>query len=193
MSRIEEILFFWFGEPRDDKTYYEERSKLWFTPDPNFDQAIRDRFLVDYQLAAERKLMEWSDTPRSSLALILLLDQFPRNMFRGNPRAFATDPLACEIATLVVQSGTDQRLLPVERMFVYMPFMHSEDLVRQQRSVHLFQQLAQLCPYLNSVSYAVQHRETVERFGRFPHRNAILGRPSTLDEAEFLKRSESSS
>ncbi|MBM4257252.1 MAG: DUF924 domain-containing protein [Deltaproteobacteria bacterium] len=153
---------------------------------------MRDHFFVDYQLAADRQLMDWQQTPHSGLALIVLLDQFPRNMFRGDPRAFATDPLAREVATHLIQHNLDQQLLPVERSFVYMPFMHSEVLADQQRSVTLFRQLAQERPYLNSVSYALKHQEIIERFGRFPHRNAVLGRSSTPEEVEFLQQPGSS-
>lgn len=192
LSRGEEILAFWFSEPRDDKDYYEERSAIWFSVDPQFDQKIRDRFTTDYQAAAERKLMDWQDTSRQGLALLLLLDQFPRNMFRGEPRAFATDPLAREVATHLTQAGLDRQLLPVERSFVYLPFMHSENLEDQQRSVALFRQLAQEREYVNSVSYAIRHLQIVERFGRFPHRNAILGRLSTPEELEFLQQPDSS-
>jgi uncharacterized protein (DUF924 family) len=191
MSQAEEILSFWFAEPRDDQAYYEERHQLWFARNPQFDQEIRDRFTSDYQLAAQRKLMNWQELPRSGLALVILLDQFPRNMFRGDPRAFATDPLAREVATVLVERVTDRQLLPVERMFVYLPFMHSENLTHQRQSVALFQQLAQECPYLDSRSYATRHKESIERFGRFPHRNVILGRLSTPEEIEFLQQPES--
>jgi uncharacterized protein (DUF924 family) len=192
MSRAEEILSFWFAEPQDNKAYYEERHSLWFTADPQFDQEIRDRFTSDYQTAAKRKLMGWKEMPRTGLALVILLDQFPRNMFRDDPRAFATDPLAREVAIALIQRGDDQLLFPVERMFVYLPFMHSEDLIHQRQSVVLFQQLAQQRAYLDSMSYAIRHREIIERFGRFPHRNAILGRLSTPEEVEFLQQPGSS-
>lgn len=192
LSRGEEILAFWFGEPRDDKDYYEERSSIWFSADPQFDQEIRDRFATDYQAAAERKLMDWQDTAHSGLALIILLDQFPRNMFRGEPRAFATDSLAHEVATHLTQANLDRQLLPVERSFVYMPFMHSENLEDQRQSVVLFRQLAQEREYVNSVSYAIRHLQIIERFGRFPHRNAILGRLSMPEELEFLQQPDSS-
>jgi len=192
MSRAEDILAFWFDEPQDNQAYCEERRQLWFGQAPQFDQEIRDRFTTDYQLAAERQLMDWQEVPRPALALIILLDQFPRNMFRGDPRAFATDPLAREVATVLVQGGADRQLLPVERMFVYLPFMHSENLTHQQQSVALFQQLAQERPYLDSRSYAIGHKEIIERFGRFPHRNTILGRPSTVEESEFLQQPGSS-
>ena len=188
MSRVEEILFFWFGQPRDDKAYYEGRHSLWFTPDLQFDQAIRDRFTDDYQLAAEQKLRDWQNTPRSGLALILLLDQFPRNMFRNDPRAFASDPLAREAAAHLIDAGQDQQLLPVERMFIYLPFMHSEALADQRQSVALFRQLVQEREYLGSLAYALKHLEIIERFGRFPHRNIALGRSSTSEEQEFLRQ-----
>ena len=124
--------------------------------------------------------------PRSGLALVLLLDQFPRNMFRSTPRAFATDTMAREVATHLIHTGVDRQLLPVERAFVYMPFMHGETPADQHASVALFQQLAQEREYLTFVTFAIKHREVIDRFGRFPHRNAILGRPSTPEEAAFL-------
>jgi uncharacterized protein (DUF924 family) len=192
MSRSEEILLFWFGEPRDDKAYYDEWHSRWFTPNPQFDQEIRERFAVDYQKAAARQLADWQEEPRSGLALVLLLDQFSRNMFRGQPRAFATDALAREAATHLTQSNCDRRLLPIERAFVYMPFMHSETLADQRRSVELFRQLAQERDYLGFVTYAIQHLEVIERFGRFPHRNTILGRSSAPAEVEFLAQPGSS-
>jgi uncharacterized protein (DUF924 family) len=113
-------------------------------------------------------------------------------MFRGEPRAFVTDALAREITTQMLRLQADQQLHPVERLFVYLPLMHSEDLADQQRSVALFQELARDNPLVNSVSYATRHLEIIERFGRFPHRNAILGRPSTAEESEFLQQPGSS-
>jgi uncharacterized protein (DUF924 family) len=194
MSRVNDILTFWFGVPQDDKAYYDEWHTRWFTPNPNpqFDQEVRERFMDDYQWAAERQLMEWQAASRSGLALVILLDQLPRNMFRGTPQAFATDALAREVATHLIQAGFDQRLLPIERAFVYMPFMHSETLADQQYSVELFQQLAQEREYLSFVTYAIEHLEVIKRFGRFPHRNAILRRPSTPEETEFLTQPGSS-
>jgi uncharacterized protein (DUF924 family) len=194
MSRVNEILSFWFGEPQDSEAYYKERLSVWFTPKPHFDQEIKDRFGTDYQLAAERKLADWQETPRGSLALVLLLDQFPRNMFRGDRQAFATDPLAQEVAEHTIQNKFDLELLAIECLFVYLPFMHSENLAAQHRSVALFQKLAQECCYLeDALSPAIKHKEIIERFGRYPHRNAILGRASTPEEVEFLQQSGSSS
>lgn len=188
MSRIDEILFFWFGEPRNDQPYYDERRKLWFAADPQIDQDIRDRFLGDYERAAAQELQGWITTPRSALALILLHDQFPRNMFRGEPRAFATDPLARTATDHFLCTRSDQQLRAIERLFVYMPLMHSEDLIDQHRAVALFQQLAQDDPLADSVPYALRHCEIIARFGRFPHRNAILGRLSTPEEIMFLQQ-----
>jgi uncharacterized protein (DUF924 family) len=192
MSRVDEILSFWFGEPRNDQQYYDERRKLWFAADPQIDQDIRDQFLSDYERAAAQERKEWTVTPRSALARILLYDQFPRNMFRGTPRAFATDALAREITAYLLHTHGDRQLRPVERLFVYLPLMHSEDLTDQQRSVSLFPQLAQDDPLVDSVSYALRHHEIIARFGRFPHRNASLGRSSTPEEIEFLRQPGSS-
>lgn len=192
MARSDEILFFWFGEPRDDQAYYDEWRSRWFNANPHFDQEVRDRFTADYQQASTRQLTAWREEPRSGLALVLLLDQFPRNMFRGHSQAFATDALAREVATHLIQTGFDRLLLPIERAFVYMPFMHSETLADQRSAIALFQQLAQEREYLSFVTYAIKHLEVIERFGRFPHRNAILGRPSTPEEAESLTQPSSS-
>ena len=192
MSRVNAILAFWFGAPRDDKAYYDEWHSRWFTSNPQFDQEVRDRFTEDYQKAAAQHLAEWRTEPRSGLALVLLLDQFPRNMFRGTPQAFATDALARETASQLIQAGLDRCLLPIERAFVSMPFMHSETLADQHYSVELFQQLVNERAYLNFVTYAIKHLEVIGHFGRFPHRNAILGRPSTPAETEFLTHPGSS-
>ncbi|HXG18626.1 MAG TPA: DUF924 family protein [Methylomirabilota bacterium] len=192
MSSAEEILTFWFGDLRDDEAYYEERRKLWFASDPRIDQDIKNRFLSNYEHAVAGQLQRWRDTPRTTLALILLFDQFPRNMFRGDPQAFATDAQARALTLDLIQTGADVQLHPVERMFVYMPLMHSEDLTHQRQAVTLFRQLAQDNPRVNAVSYAERHLEIIERFGRFPHRNAILGRSSTPEELDFLRQPGSS-
>ena len=193
MSQVDEILSFWFGELRDDKAYGDGRFPIWFAQNPQFDQEIKVRFAADYQLAAERKLDDWKKTPRGSLALILLLDQFPRNMFRGDRQAFATDPLALEVAEYMIREGFDLELLPIARLFVYLPFMHSEKLEHQRQSVALFQKLAQERDYVDALPRAIRRMEIIERFGRYPPRNTILGRVSTPEEVEFLKQSGSSS
>jgi len=193
VTKAETVLWFWFDTVRDNQEYYEERCQLWFGHDPQLDQDIRSRFLSDYQQAATGRLTDWQTAPRSGLAFILLLDQFSRNIFRGTPQAFATDLLARSAATALLNTRSDQLLRPVERMFVYMPFMHSEAREDQQRSVALFQQLAQERSYFDgALIFARQHQDIIERFGRFPHRNIILGRLSTPEEIQFLAQPDSS-
>ena len=191
MADIEEILTFWFDEIRDEPAYFEEYAPRWFVQNADFDRQIVQRFQADYELAAQGQLTHWTETARGGLALILVLDQFPRNMFRNDPRAFATDPLARQIAEQMIDAGFDRQLRLIERYFVYVPFMHSEDRTHQQRSVMLFQQLAEERAYFDT-SYAVRHQEVIDRFGRFPHRNTVLGRASTPAELEFLKQFGSS-
>lgn len=191
MADIEEILTFWFGEVRDEPSYFEEYAPRWFVQNTDFDRQIVQRFQADYELAAQGQLTHWTETARGGVALILVLDQFPRNMFRNDPRAFATDPLARQIAEQMIAAELDQQLCLVERYFVYVPFMHSENRAHQQRSVMLFQKLAEERAYFDT-SYAVRHQEVIDRFGRFPHRNSVLGRASTSEELEFLKQFGSS-
>ena len=182
MAGSEEILTFWFGEIQDDQAYFEERSKIWFAHNSAFDQEIIQRFQADYESAAQGKLAHWTETGRGGLALILILDQFPRNMFRNDPRAFVTDPMAQAIAEQLIERKLDQELSLVKRYFVYVPFMHSERREHQQRSVDFFQQIAEQREYFDT-SYAVRHKEVIDRFGRFPHRNAVLGRTSDSGRA----------
>jgi uncharacterized protein (DUF924 family) len=184
--RAEDVLAFWFGQGAE----YGQRHKRWFEKQPGFDAEVRQRFLgLHEQLARERA---WLDSPRGRLARILVLDQFPRNMFRGTPRAFATDPLALNTARLAVQRGDDQALLPVERLFVYLPFEHSEALEDQERACELTKPLAAFPETDDAYRYALAHRDVIARFGRFPHRNSILGRASTAEEIDFLKQPGSS-
>jgi uncharacterized protein (DUF924 family) len=175
--RAEAILEFWF---RGDA----EREE-WFSKDPSFDDEIRARFLSLYEEAARGALAAWRDAPRSCLALIVLLDQFPRNMFRGSARTYATDALALEAARHAVASGHDRMLSKTERTFIYLPFEHSENLADQERALELF------AGHPNS-EWAQRHWEIIRRFGRFPHRNAVLGRENTAAEIEFLKQPGSS-
>lgn len=190
MPQIQEIIDFWFGTPEAGQA---KSRKVWFRKDPDFDQEIRIRFLADYDQAAAGALVAWQSSPQGCLALALLLDQFPRNMFRDNPQAFATDGQAIAIAQHAIAQDLDQVLPPIQRWFLYIPFMHSEKLADQQRSVELFRQLSQEEPETASAyKYAIKHLQVIERFGRFPHRNSILGRKTTLEEAEFLKQPGSS-
>ena len=190
MSRVDQILDFWFGRP-DESDYGKQRS-FWFNKKPEFDQEVRTRYSSDYEKAIAGQLDHWRDAPRSCLALILLLDQFPRNMFRGTAQAFASDPQALSTAQHAVANGFDQELLTVQRWFVYLPFEHSENLAHQRQSTELFATLSNDSDSVATIDYAVRHRLVIERFGRFPHRNKILGRATTPEEAEFLKQPGSS-
>jgi uncharacterized protein (DUF924 family) len=182
--RAEEVLRFWFGSGETSG----ERRKHWFGKDGAFDALIRSRFMALHEEAAAGALARWKDDARSCLALIVLLDQFSRNMFRTSARAFAADALALETARQAVARGDDAGMRPVERMFVYLPFAHSESLADQRRSCELMQALDTFAETDDAHRYALRHREIIERFGRFPHRNAVLGRPSTAQESEFLKQ-----
>jgi uncharacterized protein (DUF924 family) len=170
----DEVLDFWFAG--DPSTHREE----WFKQSTAFDTAC-SRFAAALSDARRGALDHWTATPRGTLALIILLDQFSRNLHRNSPEAFAADAKAIGIARLAVNGGLDQMLGPVERGFVYMPFMHSERIADQDASVRLFSALGGDAP-----RYAVNHRNVVRRFGRFPHRNEPLGRVSTPDEAAYL-------
>ncbi|GAB4133102.1 MAG: DUF924 family protein [Cyanobacteria bacterium J069] len=187
------ILDFWFGAPNAADRSYQQRRKLWFTKNPQTDQMIRDRFSSLYEQAAAGKLDDWQAEPRSCLALVLLLDQVPRNIFRDMPQAFATDEQALAVSRGAIARGLDQALNPLERLFLYLPLEHSENLAHQQQSVDLIAELMAIDPELSdSYDYALRHRDVIQRFGRFPHRNAILGRPSTPTELEFLQQPGSS-
>ena len=186
-SRAQEILDFWFG--REGEPGYGEFREAWFRKDPEFDREVRERFEDLYEAAAAGELEGWREEARSCLALVILLDQFPRNMFRGDPRSYATDRMAQETAEYAVDRALDRELPAFQRMFLYMPFMHSEDPGHQRRSVELFRALG---GEDDATAYAVRHMEIVERFGRFPHRNEVLGRRTTPEEAEFLTQPGSS-
>ena len=182
------VLLFWFGGPGEQG----KRRKHWFERSEAFDREVRERFLAVYEEAAAGRLARWQDTPRDCLALIVLLDQLPRNMFRGTPRAFAADPLALDAARHAVAHAYDRQLLPVERLFAYLPFEHSEALADQVRACELIQPLGAFPETADAYPYALAHRDIIQRFGRFPHRNAILGRPSTPEEIDFLTQPGSS-
>jgi uncharacterized protein (DUF924 family) len=184
----EEVLDFWFG--REDEPGYGEFRESWFRKDPDFDREVRDRFEDLYEAAAAGELDGWRDEARSCLALVIVLDQFPRNMFRGDPRSYAADRKAQETAEYAVDRALNRELPEFQRMFLYMPFMHSENLEHQRRSVELFRALGG--DEADASDYAVRHMEIVERFGRFPHRNEVLGRQTTSEEAEFLTQPGSS-
>ena len=190
MLKVTAILAFWFGSPQDSD--YGKPRKVWFQKNSEFDEQIRSHFLADYELAAQGKLNHWKASSESCLALILLLDQFPRNLFRGETKAFATDTQALELAKYAVSQGFDRQLLPVQRWFIYLPFEHSENLADQEKSVELTHKLSDDPDSKSSIDYAIRHREVIKKFGRFPHRNSILRRESTPEEQEFLKQPGSS-
>ena len=179
------VLDFWFL-PAGEADHGKSRAE-WFRKDDAFDAAIRERFgdLVEAALAGG--LCDWDAMPRGALARILVLDQFTRNIFRDTPRAFAGDVFASRAAQAMLESGDDRRLTPIERWFVYLPFMHAESLEEQARSVVLFTGLhTETSEFAGPLDYAIRHRDIIARFGRFPHRNAILGRNSTPEELAFL-------
>jgi len=178
------VLDFWFGNPSDAD--FGKSRPFWFTKSDTTDQLIRDRFGSALDAALRKELDSWSTSPRGTLALIIVLDQFARNIYRNTALSFAGDPEALRFASNLVDRGEDRLLQPVERWFAYMPFEHSEFLNDQRESVRLFEQLA-LDGLPEPLPWAVKHLEVIERFGRFPHRNSIVGRESTADELEFLK------
>jgi uncharacterized protein (DUF924 family) len=182
-----EILAFWFGAP-DDPAFGQPRG-AWFRKDAEFDATIRSRFLACVEAALAGQLADWANDREGLLALLILLDQFPRNLFRGEARAFAGDAQARALAEKAVAAGWDKALSAGEKLFVYLPFEHSEALADQQRSLELFAALAAEHPGTATdgyADYARRHYDVIARFGRFPHRNAALGRASTPDEAAYL-------
>jgi uncharacterized protein (DUF924 family) len=185
-----DVLAFWFG--REGEPGYGEFSDRWFRKDEAFDREVADRFGDLYERAAAGELDAWREEAEGCLALVIVLDQFPRNMFRGDARTHATDGEALAAAKYAIERALDRELPAFQKMFLYMPFMHTESVEDQRRSVELFEGLAAEPGGPDVVEYAVGHRDIVERFGRFPHRNAILGRETTPEEAEFLTQPGSS-
>jgi uncharacterized protein (DUF924 family) len=178
----EDVINFWFGMP-DSAELGADRA-IWFDSNPAFDEEIRQRFGEANQQAASGQLDSMMQDQRGSLALIILLDQFSRNIYRGKAEAFANDAKARDVAENALKQGFDHGLLTVQRKFMYLPFEHGEDLALQDRSVELFISLGDS----NSTSHALCHRDQIIRFGRFPDRNKALGRKSTLAEQRFLEK-----
>lgn len=160
--------------------------KRWFEKDTDFDAAIRKRFETAHHAAARGEFADWIDTPEGALALLILLDQFPRNLYRGSGHAFATDGLARKIAADAVAQGHDRAVDPELREFFYLPFAHAEDLAVQDRGVELSRASGRELGEPEPGRWALIHRDIIARFGRFPHRNAALGRETTADEQAFL-------
>ena len=179
LASPDHVLSFW---------YSDTARKQWFARSDAFDAAMREALGELHTRAAAGALDDWAATPRGALALVILLDQAPRNLFRGTPQAFASDGAALRHARAAIDAGLDRSLVEDERIFLYLPFEHSEDLADQDRCVAL-------CSALEAPmwrDYAIRHRDVIARFGRFPHRNIILGRESTPEELEFLKQPGSS-
>lgn len=171
----EEILGFWFEETEPSQ---------WWKKDEDFDRSLIQRFSDIHAKAARCELFDWRVTPRGRLAEIIVLDQFSRNMFRGSPLAFVNDCLGLALAQEAVSAKADETLSPVQRSFLYMPYMHSESLKIHEIAVDLFQRNG----IKGNLDFEIKHKSIIERFGRYPHRNSILGRTSTEDEVEFLKQ-----
>ena len=175
-----DILDFWFKETQPQQ---------WFQKNPEYDELVKSNFLETYEIARQGALDEWKNDADGVLCLCLLLDQFPRNMFRDTPQAFATDAQALLIAKYALSKGLDQVISPEKRRFVYLPFEHSENLSDQKKSLELFETMKSDDPL--SYDYAVRHYEVIEKYGRFPHRNKILGRANTPEEEEYLSQAGS--
>ena len=193
-----DLLDFWFGDNPDDAAVAESRAELWWGHRQDTDELLQLKFGAAASAAAAGVLDHWTGSPRGRLALILLLDQLPRAVHRATPAAFAQDAKARAVAERGLKSGADRLLRPIERLFFYLPFEHSEDLADQNRSVELYRELVKSVPtaqretFAGFVDYAVRHRDMITRFGRFPHRNQILGRESTPEERAFLEQPGSS-
>lgn len=193
MTSADDILNFWFGELAADGWAREDRRKMWFGGGRALDADIRRRFAAAHRRAAAGELDAWGNTPRGALALILLLDQFSRHLGRGRAAAFAHDARALAVCEQGLARRLHRRLPQGCRVFYYLPLEHSEDLTRQKKSVNLYRRLAQECPparheeAVGALRYAEKHRDLIARFGRFPHRNEILGRKSRPEEAAYLR------
>ncbi|EAT12570.1 hypothetical protein RED65_06733 [Oceanobacter sp. RED65] len=176
---LQKVWDFWFHELTEEQ---------WFKKDSHIDQIMTQRFKAIHQQAANSELWEWRNTPKGRLAEVLLLDQFSRNIYRDTPNAFASDTLALALAQEAIRNEYHLTLTPQERAFLYMPFMHSESLAIHEEAIKQFSE-----PGLeNNLKFEKMHKDIIERFGRYPHRNMILGRKSTPEEIEFLKQPGSS-
>ena len=187
-----DVTTFWFRDATRSPEALERRGAVWFGAEPAFDSECATRFATSLEDAARGALDDWAGTPQGRLALVILLDQMPRNIHRGSPAAFAHDAQAAAHCIAGIESGQDRSLHPVERVFLYMPLQHAEDLGLQRRSVERFESLATevddawRARFAENAHYARLHHDIVERFGRFPHRNRVLGRESTEEELRYL-------
>ena len=195
-ERAAAILEYWFGDLDQTPSYFARRNTLWFGADKRVDDHIRQNFEGDLDDAVAGKLDSWDESPKGALARIVLLDQFSLQLYREEPRSYEQAALALPIAEGVIARGWEFVLTPAERIFLYLPFEHAEDLPHQDRSVELYESLVrgappELLPAMTDAHHwAVRHRRVVARFGRFPDRNEVFGRPSTAEELAFLASDE---
>lgn len=193
----EKVLDFWFGELDEHGHASPESARRWFMKNHEFDREVKSTYEETHAAIARGDLESWLDTPRGRLAYVIVLDQLSRNMFRGTYQMFAHDEQALRAAVEGIDKGDDRALVTAERTFLYMPLMHSESLSTQNRCVALFEKLRDEQPphlrerFEEHVKYAVMHRDIIQRFGRFPHRNPILDRTSTQEELDFLNEPNS--
>lgn len=193
-AQPEDVLDFWFGVPGSASEIAGRQSKLWFGKSATHDWTVTQRFSETLKAASAGQLDYWADTPLGRLALVVVLDQFPHHIYRNQPQAFSTDPQALALSLAALAAGENQQLTSIERVFLYLPLEHAESLEWQGQSVALFEKLAsesatdERALFDDFLKYARSHRDVVARFGRFPHRNAILGRVSSAEEIEFLKQ-----
>lgn len=188
MHRAEEVLENWYGSPTDPN--FGDHNDRWFNGGTEFDAELRQKFTGLYEQAWNGELDHLRDSWRGCLALIIIFDQLSRNMFRGTPRAFAADPRALDLAEHAIAQGYDKGRMPTELTFLYLPFTHSENLDHQHRAVALRRAMPDHDRKEQSIEATVRHKEVFERFGRYPHRNAVLGRISTDEELAFLAEAE---
>lgn len=190
--RIEQILAFWFKEKALSAPQIDGRMDVWFGEDAVFDHEIKKEFAGDVERASKGELKHWAENPRGRLALILLLDQFRRNIYRNTAQAFAMDKLALKLCVEGAMEKKDRELAPIERVFFYMPLQHAESRKVQAKSVDIYNRLAKAVSptyretFETIVQFAELHRDIIERFGRFPHRNELLGRANTSEEEQYL-------
>ncbi|WP_068467764.1 DUF924 family protein [Candidatus Protochlamydia phocaeensis] len=193
-ERAQQILDFWFGPLSGPDSYPTDKVSIWLANSPDIDRQIREEFAFDVQNAINGDLNSWRDTPKGRLALILLLDDFSRIIYRNTPQAFASDAMAKGLVLEGIQRGDDKKLYPIERAFFYLPLEHSEDPKLQALSVNVYKQLFEQAPdkiksqMQQFYQYALFNQQVISRFGRFPHRNAILGRTSTPEEIIYLNQ-----
>lgn len=197
-QRVDAILDFWYGQPRNYVRADKARIDLWFGGSAGVNRTIKDRFAADHQQATEDKLNHWVSSREGLLALVILLDQFSRNIYRDSGRAFDWDHKALQLSLAAIDNRQDVEMQPLQRLFLYLPLEHAEDPQMQTLSVEKFTRLAEQAPedtrdmYRGFLDYAIRHKTIIDRFGRFPHRNALLGRNSSEEEKAFLTQPGSS-